>query len=117
MCSSDLAFANPRAGNGVFFQQFQDLECYRIANGEDIVPTLPLASLELTQDMPTDTTSEALGHLKLTHLKALLADLDFHHVGEPIYFSLHRCTIAANHIIPAYKEALDLPEEPSEFVF
>lgn len=101
------AFANPRAGGLLFFEQFQDMECYRIANSEDIVPTLPLASVELTSSS-ADTTSVALSQTKLSRLSSLLADLDYHHVGEPIYFTHHKGSIADNHIIPIYKEALGL---------
>ncbi|MEB3316543.1 MAG: lipase family protein [Cyanobacteriota bacterium] len=99
------AFANPRAGGLEFFQQFHDLECYRIANSEDIVPTLPLASVEFTS-ASEDTSSLSLKKTQLAHLSALLADLDYHHIGEPIYFTLHKGSIADNHIIPIYKEAL-----------
>ena len=101
------AFANPRVGGLKFFEQFQDLECYRIANSEDIVPTLPLASVEFTSESQ-DTASVSLRQTNLAHLSAILADLDYHHIGEPIYFTRHKGSIADNHIIPTYKEALGI---------
>jgi triacylglycerol lipase len=103
------AFANPRVGGLRFFEQFQDLECYRIANTEDIVPTVPLASVEFTSAKAEDTASISLRQTQLAHLSGLLADLDYHHIGEPICFTLHKGSIADNHIIPAYKEALGIP--------
>lgn len=101
------AFANPRAGGETFFKQFQGLDCFRIANSEDIVPTLPLASIDLTSDAD-DATSNSLRKIKPPLLSTLLADLDYQHIGEPLYFTLHKGAIADNHIIPAYKEALGL---------
>ncbi len=102
------AFANPRAGGLKFYEQFDGMNCFRVANSEDIVPTLPLASVELTSNS-TDTTSQSLEKIRPALLPALLADLDYHHVGEPIYFTHHKGSIADNHIVPTYKEALGLP--------
>ncbi len=103
------AFANPRAGGVNFSKRFEGLECFRIANSEDIVPTLPLASIDLTSGS-NDTTSKSLAKTKnLPKLfSSLLPDLDYHHIGEPIYFTHHKGAIADNHIIPAYKEALGI---------
>jgi triacylglycerol lipase len=103
------AFANPRVGGPQFYEQFQDLECYRVANTEDIVPTAPLASVEVTSAKAQDAASVSLRQTQLAHLSGLLADLDYHHIGEPICFTLHKGSIADNHIIPAYKEALGIP--------
>lgn len=104
------AFANPRVGGLRFYEQFLDLECYRVANCEDIVPTLPLASVELASAQAEDTTSVSLKESQLAALSALLADLDYHHIGETIAFTLHKGSIADNHIIPVYKEALGISE-------
>ncbi|MFN9619442.1 MAG: lipase family protein [Synechococcaceae cyanobacterium] len=105
------AFANPRAGDAQFFQQFVDLDCFRIANSEDIVPTLPLASIDMTSASATDITSESLRKTRLSRLSALLPELDYHHIGDPIYFTLHEGAIADNHIIPAYKKALGIASQ------
>jgi len=102
------AFANPRAGGVDFSKRFDGLECFRIANSEDIVPTLPLASIDLISGS-NDTTSKSLEKTNLPKLfSSLLPDLDYHHIGEPIYFTHHKGAIADNHIIPAYKEALGI---------
>lgn len=102
------AFANPRAGDARFFQQFVDLDCFRIANSEDIVPTLPLASIDMTSTSATDVTSTSLRKSRVSRLAGLLPDLDYHHIGAPIYFTLHEGAIANNHIIPIYKKALGI---------
>jgi predicted lipase len=105
------AFANPRAGDLKFSKRFDKLDCFRIANSEDIVPTVPLASIDLTSGS-NDTTSESLKKSlkrpELSPLSSLLPDIDYHHIGEPIYFTNHKGAIADNHIIPAYKEALGI---------
>ncbi len=107
------AFANPRAGGVDFSKRFEGLECFRIANSEDIVPTLPLASIDLASGS-NDTTSKSLEKTNLPKLfspklfSSLLPELDYHHIGEPIYFTHHKGAIADNHIIPAYKEALGI---------
>lgn len=101
------AFANPRAGGLEFSEQFAGLQCFRIANSEDIVPTLPLPSIRFTSNS-NDTTSKSLNRTKLPLLSPLLPDLNYYHIGEPIYFTNHKESIAENHIIPAYKEALGI---------
>jgi triacylglycerol lipase len=105
------AFANPRAGNKAFSHLFDNLDCFRIANSEDIVPTLPLASIDLTSSSAKDITSESLRKTKLSRLSSLLPDLDYHHIGDPIYFTLHEGAIADNHIIPIYKKALGIDSQ------
>lgn len=106
------SFANPRAGGLEFYQSFHGLECFRIANSEDIVPTLPLPSIDLTSSTgASDTASKSLKKTGLTRsrfLAILRPDLDYHHIGEPIYFVNHKGAVADNHIIPAYKEALGM---------
>ncbi|CCI16993.1 putative lipase [Microcystis aeruginosa PCC 9807] len=107
------AFANPRVGDLKFSKRFDDLDCFRIANSEDIVPTVPLASIDLTSgsnDKTSESLKESLKKQKELSLlfSAVLPDLDYHHIGEPIYFTNHKGAIADNHIIPAYKEALGI---------
>lgn len=106
------AFANPRAGGLEFYQRFHGLECFRIANSEDIVPTLPLPSIDLTSSSEvSDTASNSLkstGLIRPRFFSGLRPDLDYHHIGEPIYFANHKGAVADNHIIPAYKEALGM---------
>jgi triacylglycerol lipase len=101
-------FANPRAGGETFANNFNGLECFRIANSEDLVPTVPLASFDLTASDSQNTTAKSLEKAQPTLISPLLPDLDYHHIGEPIYFTLHKGTIADNHIIPTYKKALGI---------
>jgi hypothetical protein len=105
-------FASPRVGDPVFAQSFQRTETFRVANSEDLVPNIPLASVDLIDKDAVDTSSAALTKAVPSGVKQLLPDLDFSHVGEPISFSLHRGSIAENHIIPIYKTALGIAGDP-----
>ncbi|MDJ0716417.1 MAG: hypothetical protein QNJ54_19770 [Prochloraceae cyanobacterium] len=82
-------FANPRAGDENFARSFDSLQnIYRVANSEDIVPTLPLPSLAFVS------------------MGFLARKLNFEHVGIPLVFTTQKGTVQDNHIIPVYKEAL-----------
>ena len=103
------AFANPRAGDLAFSNMFDGLECFRIANSEDIVPTVPFASVDLASTS-NDTASKSLSKTPSSAFSGMLPDLDYHHIGIPVYFTNHRGSIADNHILPCYKEALGILE-------
>ncbi len=100
------AFANPRVGNRDFASHFNNIECYRIANSEDIVPTVPLASVDLVDDLNT-TEKCSLKEVE-NFVPFRLADLDYQHIGEPIYFTFNNGNVADNHVIPTYRKALDI---------
>lgn len=91
-------FASPRVGDQKFAQNFNNLECYRIANSEDIVPTIPLANKVLT----LRASMRGITQLWTGHL----SELDYQHVGEPLYFASQNGSVSDNHIIPAYDKAL-----------
>ncbi|ACK69208.1 lipase class 3 [Gloeothece citriformis PCC 7424] len=101
------AFANPRAGGKIFAKNFDGVQCFRIANSEDIVPTVPLASVDLVAQGSNNTTAKSLAKAQPSLISALRPDLDYYHVGEPIYFTVHQGTIADNHSIPTYLQALN----------
>jgi hypothetical protein len=57
--SRKQSFSNPRAGDAQFSQQFVDLNHFRFVTSEDVVPTLPLASIDMTSAKAKDITSES----------------------------------------------------------
>jgi hypothetical protein len=107
------SFAAPRAGNQAFAKQFNGLECYRIANSEDLVPTVPPATSTLIGDELKQGLSiaqkkriEALNDLKGFFSGNLLRQ-DYEHVGIPLYFTDHRGSISYNHNLEeTYRQAL-----------
>ena len=73
-------YASPRVGDSLFASHFKDLECYRIANSEDLVVSLPSST----------------GKLRGPEMK-----------GEPIYFTDQRGFITTNHnMFYIYRQAL-----------
>ncbi len=93
-------FASPRVGDSVFANNFSKLdECYRIANSEDIVPKIPIPMLLVAGRTPAKS-----GTLSLT--QKLNSRVDFKHIGLPIYFTEQKNTVADNHTIPVYLDAL-----------
>lgn len=93
-------FASPRVGDQTFAKHFETLECYRIANSEDIVPKIPIPSLLLAcaripaKNGTTSLTTQLLGKLR------------YQHIGVPIYFTAQTGNVSDNHTIPIYLEAL-----------
>ncbi|GAC1479314.1 MAG: hypothetical protein NVS2B14_20070 [Chamaesiphon sp.] len=93
-------FASPRVGDLNFANKFQafNIESFRIANTEDIVPTVPLATSTLAKEPPifftldlAKLTLEAAELVVATEIKTTLALItnneNFKHVGTPIYFT------------------------------
>ncbi len=107
------SFAAPRSGDRAFANQFKDLECYRIANSEDLVPNVPPATSTLIGDEMKQILSivqknriEALNDLKGFFSGNLLRQ-DYEHVGVPLYFTDHRGSISYNHNLEeTYRQAL-----------
>jgi triacylglycerol lipase len=94
------SFASPRVGNLAFANQFTGKipVAFRVANSEDIVTTVPLASPKLlTTTLPTGLFNTLL---------VLANSLDFQHVGVPVVFTFHNGSITANHDMAAYKNAV-----------
>ncbi len=107
-------FASPRVGDLNFankFKSLQILEHFRIANIEDIVTTVPLATSSLEKSPPffltpkiTEITSWAAEWIVATEVKTTLALITnneiFKHVGTPVYFTYmpdHEVSIADIH--------------------
>lgn len=94
------AFANPRVGDRQFAQHFKHLECYRIANSEDLVTTIPLPSLLLA------ASRIPLREIAVPSAKSLTGKPEYEHVGQSVYFTIQTGSVAGNHIIPTYQDAL-----------
>lgn len=113
-------FASPRVGDPTFVRQFDDLQCYRIANSEDLVPTIPPPTSRLIgKEMINSVTPARRATLEFL-LKvgrgvldaALNTEYIYEHIGEPIYFTHQRDAISHNHnLFLTYREALFFEEE------
>ncbi|KST66833.1 lipase family protein [Mastigocoleus testarum] len=97
-------FASPRVAAPNFKEQFtnRNIEYYRIANAEDVVPTLPLANFNFTKVNPIQNFFSRLLFLN----QLTLMDIRYQHMGEPIYFSKQLGSILDNHDIITYRKAL-----------
>jgi triacylglycerol lipase len=95
--------ASPRVGNNAFAAQFdgnvQVLARWRIANTEDIVTTVPLATPNLG-GVPLPPTSP------LAFLLLPMHKLDYTHVGTAVNFTVNNGSIIDNHDIKTYIAAL-----------
>ncbi len=120
-------YASPRVGDQVFAQKFRERELkhYRIANTEDLVPTVPPATgMLLGPEMhgqaipgvdnaiPTKVTparrsnAEFLSGLANTFRRNLTQQV-YEHVGEPLYFTNQEGYITTNHnMFDVYRRAL-----------
>jgi hypothetical protein len=108
-------FASPRTGNAKFSQCFRDLnlQVFRIANSEDIVPDIPLASgIMLGPDVTTTMSPAQIKRINsLKRLVAIftnnLTSQQYEHVGIPLYFTEAKGSISYNHNLETtYREAL-----------
>ena len=93
-------FASPRVGDPRFAESFnKNVLCkWRIANTEDIVTTVPLATPRLA--------SSLFDHSPLAMVLMLAHELDYEHVGDCVTFTTHNGSIVANHQMPTYIAAL-----------
>ena len=97
-------FASPRVGDSDFAQQFDLNDCFRIANSEDLVPKLPLATLTLF----------SLANIPFARrfFPQNMSDChNYEHVGQSIYFTFQKGDIPNNHTIPVYRQALDITKK------
>ena len=88
------SFAGPRVGDLAFAAGFNR----RVADTEDIVTTVPLATPAPSAGM--------LPHNPLTFLNNLGQTLDYEHVGNSVAFTTHTGSIAGNHDMHVYIAAL-----------
>jgi triacylglycerol lipase len=94
------SFAGPRVGDLAFAAGFNSrvAAAWRVANTEDIVTTVPLATPAPSAGM--------LPHNPLTFLNNLGQTLDYEHVGNSVAFTTHTGSIAGNHDMHVYIAAL-----------
>jgi Lipase (class 3) len=90
-------FSGPRVGDATFAAKFkeQGLAAWRIFNTEDIVPTLPLSTVEANPESILGLFESKIELL----LKLILKETDFvfQHVDEPLAVTYQRNTIPDNH--------------------
>ena len=106
-------FASPRVGDPKFADHFANLECFRVANSEDIVTTVPPATGQLTgEEMLMEMNNKQKNTVKsigliVSHFTHNLSVQVYEHIGEPIYFTAQRGAISLNHnMFKTYREAL-----------
>ncbi len=94
------SFASPRVGNPAFSAKLNAAAGakWRMANSEDIVTTLPLATVNVA--------GGAVGGPLFAMLVALPNKLDFCHVGESVAFTAHNGSIVGNHEMKTYLKML-----------
>lgn len=109
-------YASPRVGDPKFASHFKDLECYRIANSEDLVVSVPPPTGNLSgpemkgepiidsdnNEIPTTKDTPAR-EINLENVKKMADEFNrdssrqvYEHVGEPIYFTDQRGFITTN---------------------
>ena len=91
-------FASPRVGNTEFTRHFRLRvnTSFRIANTEDIVPTLPTATLRLRRHS-LSVRSQVL-YNKVKNLIAHERDLNcYEHLGSPAIFTFQAGNLTSNH--------------------
>ena len=105
-------FASPRTGNPIFAKHFDNLECFRVVNSEDIVPTLPLATGRFIGEEIFEMMSEQQRD-GVESLRAFVGSFAsrwhqvYEHVGEPLYFTKQKGSISLNHNMSnTYREAI-----------
>ncbi|PSB16891.1 lipase family protein [Phormidesmis priestleyi ULC007] len=127
-------FASPRVGDPTFAAHFTGLECFRIANSEDIVPTVPPATTKLigedmlkpefrgqvNDDDASDEemlsrlspgrfeTAKSLRQLETRFLTNTVPRKQlYQHIGMSLYFTDQRGSVSYNHnMAKTYREAL-----------
>jgi triacylglycerol lipase len=121
-------YASPRVGDKAFASYFQDLQCYRIANSEDLVVAVPPSTGRLLgpemygkpipddEDMTVIPTTpvtparqrnaENIRILAATFRRNLIEQV-YEHVGEPLYFTNQTEYLSTNHnMFYIYRKAL-----------
>jgi triacylglycerol lipase len=96
------SFAGPRVGDLPFAAKFNSQVgvAWRIVNTEDVVTTVPLATPDL---FASETPHTPLGMVLM-----LAKKLNYEHIGTPVSFTTHNGSIANNHAMQTYINALKL---------
>lgn len=123
-------YASPRVGDTTFAAHFEELEHYRIANSEDLVPAVPPSTGKLmgpemfgqpiwdegisvkctaSESNPTPSmvkNKDSLSNLVRTFRRNLSEQI-YQHTGEPLYFTNQRGFLSTNHnMFDIYRRAL-----------
>ncbi len=112
-------FASPRVGDPTFAKNFEKLNCYRIANSEDLVTVVPPATervvgYEMLEDM-TKGRKETVFFLErlLDLLPTKILEQTYQHVGTPLYFTNQQRAASTNHnMFITYRGAI--PRHPRQ---
>jgi hypothetical protein len=113
-------FASPRVGDPTFAANFQGLNCYRIANSEDVVTVVPPATDRVIGDemLLSDDKGLTMGRRKTVFFLEKLLDLlptkifeqTYQHIGTPLYFTNQQKAASTNHnMFLTYREAIHQP--------
>ncbi len=111
--STLYTYASPRVGDPTFANNFKDLECYRVANSEDLVVSIPsstgrLLGPEMSKDRK-DLSKKGLEDFT-NEFKEDSKNFIYEHIGEPIYFTSQNGFVSTNHsMFYAYRKALPDP--------
>lgn len=97
-------FASPRVGDPKFAESFQNMNCYRIANSEDIVTNVPPSTERVVGDEMLDQ-GMTKGRRKTVFFLEKLLDLlptkifeqTYQHIGTPLYFTYQSGAASTNH--------------------
>jgi triacylglycerol lipase len=100
-------FSGPRVGDATFAGKFkaQGLTAWRIFNTEDLVPTLPLSTVESNPESILGLFESKIELLLKLFLKE--NQFVFQHVDEPVAVTYQRNTIPDNHNLTYLYQFLD----------
>jgi triacylglycerol lipase len=95
-------FASPRTGDPAFAAKFNQLvpTRWRIANTEDLVTTLPLAT-------PNLGVAPGMKGSAVRLILARLDQLEYEHVGDAVPFTVQHGSITANHDMQMYRATVN----------
>ena len=107
-------FASPRVGDPKFAESFQNMNCYRIANSEDIVTNVPPSTERVVGDEMLDQGMTE-GRRNTVFFLEKLFDLlptkifeqTYQHIGTPLYFTNQSGAVSTNHnMFQTYRGAI-----------
>ncbi len=113
-------YASPRVGNKQFAQHFYHLECYRIANSEDMVVRVPPSTgkfigPEMSNKSDSNKKATPSQNVNARNMQSMAggdirrnsSNYVYEHVGEPLYFTEQKEFVSTNHnMIDTYRRAL-----------
>jgi triacylglycerol lipase len=116
-------YASPRVGDKQFAQHFYSLECYRIANSEDMVVRVPPSTGKFigpemsgksgnnkntTKATPSqNVNARNMQNMAGGDIRRNSSNQVYEHVGEPLYFTEQKEFVSTNHnMVDTYRRAL-----------